>query len=92
MIWGAHHYFLETPIYIYISFDVIGHIILTSDLNGSITFILYIELVLINSILQNIWCLPENSDQEQSVATGGGSGVNRVAMLGELELRRRLFG
>eukprot|EP00434_Breviolum_minutum_P036035 symbB.v1.2.031913.t1/scaffold3736.1/size51197/1 len=26
--------------------------------------------------------------QEQSVATGGGSGVNRVAMLGELELRR----
>ena len=26
------------------------------------------------------------------MATGGGSGVNRVAMLGELELRRRLFG
>jgi len=26
--------------------------------------------------------------QEHSTATGGGSGVNRVAVLGELELRR----
>ena len=32
------------------------------------------------------------NQKEQSMATGGGSGVNRVAILGELELRRRSQG